>query len=320
MENRSHALLAGLFLLILGVAVIGVLWWFGDSDEEVNTYVIETRSNISGLNLQGQVRYRGIRVGKVESIRLDPNDARMTLITISSRKDIPITRSTISKLGQQGLTGIAHILLEDNGSSSERLPEGQPSPVRIVMQDSLIEELADTGNDALRQARDLLVNINEILRPENRKIIDRMLANIEESTVQARATTAALHQLLSTENLQRIDAMLAHAEQAVGQAAPLMGDVRNLIVHLQSASKKIELALSSNMEGVGAMAPRIGELTAELSSASRELSSTSRQLQRVFQMLEQSPQSLIFGRDTQPGPGEDGFELPASPALTQEKP
>jgi phospholipid/cholesterol/gamma-HCH transport system substrate-binding protein len=37
--------------------------------------VLETRRNVTGLNVQAQVRYRGIRAGKVESIEPDPKDA-----------------------------------------------------------------------------------------------------------------------------------------------------------------------------------------------------------------------------------------------------
>ena len=29
MENRSHALVAGLFALILGFSTVAALWWFG---------------------------------------------------------------------------------------------------------------------------------------------------------------------------------------------------------------------------------------------------------------------------------------------------
>ena len=65
MENRSHALVAGLFALILGLSAVSALWWFGGKREATNQYVVLTKKNITGLNLQAQVRYRGIRVGKV---------------------------------------------------------------------------------------------------------------------------------------------------------------------------------------------------------------------------------------------------------------
>lgn len=58
MENRSHALLAGLFVLLLGACAVAALWWFGGKREPTNEYVVVTHKNINGLNLQAQVRYR----------------------------------------------------------------------------------------------------------------------------------------------------------------------------------------------------------------------------------------------------------------------
>ena len=40
MENRSHALIAGLFLLLLGVSAVAALWWFGGQRENSNSYVV----------------------------------------------------------------------------------------------------------------------------------------------------------------------------------------------------------------------------------------------------------------------------------------
>jgi len=313
MENRSHALIAGLFLLILGVSAVAALWWFGGQQEDNNSYIVETRRNVTGLNPQAQVRYRGIRVGKVESIWLDPGDIRKTLITVRVRSDIPITRGTVARLGYQGVTGIAHVLLEDEGKDARPLVSTGPSDqARIAMQDSLVEELADVGSDTLRQARELMIGINEILRPENRKAISKTLANLESATAHASETTARLQHLLNSENVRRVNSVLTKAEQTVAQAAPFFAEARGLVARLQSASERFETALGDpSTNGVGALAPRLNELSAELAS-------TSHQLNRVLLMLEESPQSLIFGRqNVQPGPGEAGF---AAPATVREKP
>jgi phospholipid/cholesterol/gamma-HCH transport system substrate-binding protein len=285
MENRSHALIAGLFLLIFGASTIAALWWF-DGQEESNHYVVETRENVTGLNVQGQVRYRGIRVGKVESILLDPADARVTLIGIAVRKDIPITRGTAAKLGYQGVTGIAHILLEDNGKDTIPLPQDKEGGVRIVMQSSLIQELADVGSEVLRQTRDLLAGMNDLLRPENRQMISRMLDNLETSSQHARETSERLLQVLNSDAIARINSILLHSEKTVAQASPFFAEARGLVA-------------------------RLNELTAEFES-------TSHQLNRVLRMLEESPQSLIFGRRAiSPGPGETGFVTPSTRGNTQ---
>ena len=312
MENRSHALIAGLFLLLLGVSAVAALWWFGGQRENSNSYVVETRRNVTGLNAQAQVRYRGIQVGKVQSIRLDPGDVRKTLIAVTVRSDIPITHGTIARLGYQGVTGIAHVLLEDEGKDTRPLLATGTGQARIAMQDSLIQELADVGGDTLRQARELMVGVNEILRPENRQAISRTLANLESATARASETSARLQHLLSTENMHRVEAILTNAEQTVVQAAPFFSEARGLVARLQSASEKFEAALGDpSTDGIGALAPRLNEL-------STELASTSLQLNRVLRMLEESPQSLIFGRQKpSPGPGEAGF---AAPLIVREKP
>ena len=115
MENRSHAFFAGLFTLLLGLSAVASLWWFGGKQEPTDEYVVVTTSNVTGLNGQAQVRYRGIRVGKVLSIELDPENPANTLIHISVTKGTPVTKATIAKLGYQGVTGIAHVLLEASG-------------------------------------------------------------------------------------------------------------------------------------------------------------------------------------------------------------
>ena len=305
MENRSHALIAGLFLLTLGVAAIGALWWFSGRQEESNSYIVETRRNVTGLNPQAQVRYRGIRVGKVESILLDPRDARSTLIGITVRKDIPITRGTVAKLGFQGVTGIAHVLLEDDGKDERPLEAGSSGPARIAMQDSLIQELTDVGGDVLRQTRELLAGMNDLLRAENRQTITRTLVNLEASSQNARETSDRLQKLLSPENTRRMESVLAHTEQTVAQAAPFFSEARGLVARLNTASEKLDTLLSDGSSGgIGSLPPRLNELTTELAS-------TSLQLNRVLRMLEDSPQSLIFGRQTvPPGPGETGFVVP----------
>ena len=305
MENRSHALLAGLFLLILGAAAVTALWWFSGRQDESRQYIVETHNNVTGLNAQAQVRYRGIRVGKVESIRLDPANPRSTLIDISVRKDIPITRSTTAKLGYQGVTGLAHVLLEDDGSDTVPLPDDAKSDVRIVMQDSLVQELADAGGDIMRQTRELLDNMNELLNKDNRQAVSRTLANLDVSSRHARETSERLQQLLNQESIQRIHATLAHTEQTMAQAGPFFAEARGLVARLQTATVKFETALGdANSGGVASLVPRFNELTADFAT-------TTQQLNRVLRMLEESPQSLIFGpRGTSPGPGEPGFAIP----------
>lgn len=102
MENKSHAFIAGLFALVLGAAVIFALFWFRGTQENLRDYVVVTKHSIGGLNPQAQVRYRGIRVGKVTDIRLDRDNPSDILIKISIADDIPLTKGTVATLSYQG--------------------------------------------------------------------------------------------------------------------------------------------------------------------------------------------------------------------------
>jgi len=307
MENRAHALFAGIFVVLLGLSALGALWWFGGQQEASNDYLVLSRKNITGLNLQAQVRYRGVRVGRVESIELDPADVGNTLIGIRIRKMIPVTRVTTAKLGYQGVTGIAHILLEDSGTDSAPLaaPANGGLP-RIAMQDSLVQELSDVGAETLRNARDLMASANQILTPENRQSITKVLSNLETTTGNAQAATAQLRLLLTPENVRLLHATLAHAEKTAGQAAPFFVEARGLVARLQSVSEKLETTLGDpSTGGAATLIPRLNDLTSEFSANSQQLS-------RLLRMLENAPQSLIFGTPrASPGPGEPGFTPPA---------
>ncbi|MBN8449436.1 MAG: MCE family protein [Candidatus Accumulibacter sp.] len=305
MENRAHALAAGLFTLLLGVSVALAIWWFGGNHDATTEYTVVTRNNVTGLSLQGQVRYRGIRVGKVQSIGLDPKDGQNILIRISVDSTVPVTRATTAKLGYQGVTGIAHILLEDKGEDPTPLRGDDGEPPRIGMQSSLIEELSEVGGATLRQARDFLASANQVLDGENRQKLARILTNLEATTGNSNELALQLRQLLAPENLRLLQATLTHAERAAGEATPLLVDARRLVVRLQAVSDKLDLLIGDpSPAGIGALAPRLNELGADLSASSR-------QLNRVLQMLEESPQSLFFGpRQQAPGPGEAGFVAP----------
>jgi phospholipid/cholesterol/gamma-HCH transport system substrate-binding protein len=105
MENKAHALAAGIFTVVLGAAVLlAAMWFSGDTREKV-PFVIESHYPVTGLNEQAAVRYRGVGIGKVTSIEFDPRDPRIILIGISVDRSVTLTRGTYAELRYQGVTG-----------------------------------------------------------------------------------------------------------------------------------------------------------------------------------------------------------------------
>lgn len=304
MENKSHAFIAGLFALVFGVAAMLVIYWLSGGREETHEYIVVTKQNVGGLNPQAQVRYRGIRVGKVSDIRLDPEDFSNTLIAIQIREDVPLTTGTVAKLNYQGVTGLAHILLLETGKDNQLLQPKDGEPPRITMIPSLLEELGENGMATLRQARQLMANANDMLNDENRHHLTATLKNLEAASSNLKpaienmnGTLVQMRKLLDDQNIRKLSG-------AAGEVGPLLSDARVLVSKMQMATDKLDVAIGdASSGGTAALMPRLNEL-------STDFSMTSRQLSRVLRILEDTPQGLVFGAPAlPPGPGEPGFSV-----------
>src|SRR4051812_33280558 len=159
MENRAYALITGLFLIgIVAAMIIAAQWLGGDQRERVGYRVVSTQP-VSGLNPQAQVRYRGIGVGRVTAINLDPKDARRILIDTEVDSNIPVTKGTYAQLGMEGITGVAYVHLLDEGKDPAPLPKGGEIPTRP----SFMDTLSDSAEGISKDARELIVNLNKLV-------------------------------------------------------------------------------------------------------------------------------------------------------------
>src|SRR4051794_30118615 len=105
MENKAHALMAGLFTLVLLIVAVFIGLWLNRDRIKRVPYEIVTRMSIPGLSPQAAVRYRGLDVGKVDAIMFDPKVPGQILMRLGIRPDTPITQSTYGTLAYQGVTG-----------------------------------------------------------------------------------------------------------------------------------------------------------------------------------------------------------------------
>src|SRR5437868_13919064 len=137
MENRASALITGLFLIGIVPAIVLAAQWLGGDQRERLAYRVVATQPVSGLNVQAQVRYRGIGVGRVTGINLDPKNPQRILIDTEVDAAVPITRGTYAQLGMEGITGVAYVHLLDEGKDPAPLAKGGEIETRPSFMDSL---------------------------------------------------------------------------------------------------------------------------------------------------------------------------------------
>src|SRR5205085_1099951 len=87
MENKAHALAAGIFVVLLSALVLGLAAWLTRTTGVRDLYEISTRETVTGLQEQAPVRFRGIDVGKVKKIRFDPKVPGNVLVQMEVDRD-----------------------------------------------------------------------------------------------------------------------------------------------------------------------------------------------------------------------------------------
>ena len=318
MENRSHALAAGTFVMLLLSLLIALAVWLTRDSRQLRVYELSSTDVVTGLQAQASVRFKGVDVGKVTSIALDPQTRGQVLIRIAIDEQAPITRSTFATLGFQGVTGLAFVQLDDSGESKAVIDYDKRAPARIPMRPGLLSKLSDRGVDILAQLEEATRRVNQLLAPANQQSLLAAIVSLDQA--------AASFKRLSTESSQRLPQLAQDANttlksmkdtsERVGESAD---EARLSARAFRVVTERMD-AQGGTLDQLAVGADTLAGTAQTLNSATlprvhrvlEDAARSARQLSRTAGTFSDNPQSLIFGNaPITPGPGEPGFS--ASP-------
>jgi phospholipid/cholesterol/gamma-HCH transport system substrate-binding protein len=309
MENKAHALMAGVFTLLLLIAAILIAMWFNRDKGGQVPYEMVTTLSIPGLNPQAAVRYRGLDVGRVNAINFDPNVPGQILVLLSVKPDTPITKSTYGSLGYQGVTGIAYVQLDDDGSNPVRVPSSKDHIARIEMRASLFDKLQTQGLAILEKADRLTERFNNLMSPDNQKTMIAAFDNVSRAALEIETIPKQLEP-----TLKKLPTMTAEATLTLSSIKKLSSDASALSNNLNKLTTQLQAPdgavtkLANAADQVGAVAEKIEDQALPLT---HDVQTSMRSLDRTIDRLNEHPQSLLFGTGVTPGPGEPGFNAPS---------
>ena len=316
MENRLSYILVGafVFLLLIG-GVFSILWLGNYSDEGTfKFYRVATKESVSGLNEKAPVKLRGVQIGEVRAITINPKNAEEVLVTIRVQDNAPIKEDTYAVIEAQGITGLSFIQLQGGTNESKDLKtSGKSEEYGIIYsRPSTFSRLDKTITSLSDKAEMIFERAEQVMSDKNVKNLERIIENsakISESTSKTMAN-------IETHN-REINQLLQEATEAAKGIKEMSYSFRSAIdttgVDTMKSVKEAAKNVTSVMEGLNQKVEKgsfdidlvVKENLMPLQKSLQELQVVLNETKDLISNLKDSPSDILFKEETiHPAPNE----------------
>ena len=312
MERKINYTMVGLFIAGTAILLILAILWLGrlEYEKEFDYYMIRFKESVSGLNIGSPVKYRGIKVGTVTDLSIDPQNPELVRVIIKVKRGTPILKGTKALLSYQGLTGLAYIELSGGDSKSLELlhPKKNPPYTEIKTTPSLRARLDQVITDLSKQTETLVTRINILLSEENLQALSSTLKNLDLVSTslanQKQEIETTLKNLAKTS--QELPSLVQESKKGITEVSQKTQNLLDLLTEDEKEVKGILMDVREFMRTKGqTLADSAHRSLTELTKTLEETQETLSTLKRTMESFETNPSRLILGGPSRkPGPGE----------------
>jgi len=290
MARQKTNLIIGLFV-ILGVVmgVVAIIWVGATSYfQKGSTYVSYFDESVQGLQLNSAVKFRGVDVGLVESIRVAPDNRNIGVVMKINMRD-NLQKNAVAQLKSAGITGIMFVELDLRKANEADLTPKIDFPSEYPI-------IASRPSEMQR----LVAGVNEIVEKFNKidakGISDQLLATTKalEELITGKQITSILARVdAAAGNLDRLtaraDKVLAGAalDKTVAEAREALSGARKLLATVND--QILAMKLPATLGGAR-------EISRELQTTSQNLRQSSETLEMLLLRLYDRPSDILFGK------------------------
>ena len=319
MNNKVNYTAVGLLVLFGFVLMMAFTYWLlkPSADAQTKKYLIHFDESVLGLNVDAPVKYRGINVGKVSQLRINPNNSEQVEVLVTILESTPIKSSTVAKLTAQGITGLSYINLSlgDNNAPSLTPQKGEKYAV-IKTVPSFFENFEQSLGTVTTRLSKTLSKTEELLNDENQQQIALLLqrsASVMEKTERLLSDEAindfheSMHNLASAS--KKVDTMLPKVELFVDksmlweeQIAKTFNSIMGSYLGIRESADQVNKAVKSGQFNLKEIT---GDITVTMNSTLIELQHLLVQIDHALKHYERSPSDILFKQEQiKKGPGE----------------
>jgi len=225
MNNRVNYAIVGILVIIAMSLMMAFTYWLvkPEVSSDVRKYTIYFDESVLGLNIDAPVKYRGISVGKVKVLEINPKNSEQVKVTISVLKSTPIKSDTVAKLTAQGITGLTYINLSmgKHNTKSLKLQENEKYAV-IKTVPSFFENFEKSLGSVSTRLSSTLGLTEELLGAENQAQMALLL----------RHSASVMHRmdlLLDDETIKHIHSSAKNMDEFSQKLNKMMPDIDNFL-------------------------------------------------------------------------------------------
>lgn len=309
METRASHLLIGVFVVLFTSAIFGFITWLvrAEVDREVAYYDIEFTSAVSGLGVGGDVRFNGVKVGAVSSIRIDREDPRKVRVRIEVGAETPVRSDSVATLELQGVTGVSYVQISAGSSQASMLPARSRGEIPVIAsRPSRIAELFEGAPDLINRSIVLVDRFADLVNEENRKHLGLIVADINKLTNAIARREQEIGRIIEAlergsndfaETSRSLRSVAAKADGAMNGVDDLVRDGRRAVASIAAASEEAHAILAENRRPIENFT---NDGLAEIRRFVNEARILVGSIARVAARIEDDPSQVLFGsRDSE---------------------
>jgi phospholipid/cholesterol/gamma-HCH transport system substrate-binding protein len=243
MEAKKEQAFVGLFVIVAVALLVSTVIALSGAFATSATHYKAFFPFAGGLEPGFGVRYAGgPKVGRIEQIRIDPQNPTRMEVTFSVQPDIPVKTDSHVRIMALSPLGDNHL---------EIIPGSQSAP-RAVIGGTLLAEpytdfssLANSLNEITPQAKQLLTTVNEravelkvTLERVNDMLNDQNRANLSATIANTRG--------MLEENRPKIRSALTHVDNLTAKMEPLVDDFKKTLAQANKVLDHVDATLAEN--------------------------------------------------------------------------
>ncbi|WP_072680264.1 MlaD family protein [Arcobacter sp. LA11] len=312
MENKARYTVVGLFVLVFTIAMVLFILWLARYDiEEINAkeYRLYSKTSIGGLNKNSIIEYKGLDIGIVEKIQINPKNLEEIEIILKITKPEVIKTDSFAIIQSQGVTGNKIIEIDGGTSDSKLLEVKKDSYAVIPLKKSFIDKITSSAGNISEQIETVLKRFENLLNEKNLNNIDAILTNTNNSTRDFDEMVLKVNKLIDTsliKTLDNVNKMTTSMDNVIkNDISKTVTNVDKLSKNLNLLAKDIQVIVNNDVKLLIKDLKETANSSQDIDKVLDELEITLQKIDSTVEEFSQNGGDMIFKtRKVNYGPGE----------------